>query len=115
MQLDLNVNFLELDSTEPKSNITMGQLLAKIFSRLQFDLDVLKVTPWAYTLYKNEPIEIDKVDLEKVFNFINSLKGLNQLSQQEKVTSNGIMEVYALLTPLYKSQLLEKLKKILSE
>jgi hypothetical protein len=94
MQLDLNTKFLELDGTESIQNITMGQLLAQQLATTKGKLNPLKTIPWALELFKGVAIEIDKVDLNSLIDFIETINTI---------------------TPLAAYQLLEKLKKISSE
>lgn len=113
MQLNLNKKFLSLSGDE-ENGWTMGQLLAKALSTLDCGIDILKVMPWAFTLFKNEAIDIDKTDLERIYNFIKALPDITQLIQSKVTMPLATLEILARLVPIYRAQLLDAIKVVLA-
>ena len=79
MKLDLNKPLLNLEGTQIE-DATIGKVLASNLAAAS-EGDAVKYMLWAVLLYKGSPIEVDKVDADKIEKFVENHRGLTNLAK----------------------------------
>ena len=82
--INLDKQLLELNGKESK-DAHMGQILANDLIIKTPGIEPAKAAAWAMTLWKKEPLDIDKTDSEKLVKYIESAENLINLAKAQLI------------------------------